>query len=112
MTWLRRCSARAFEHGVADRERPIFWLPEGWTQEDFIASLTRLQSAGLIERVTHDMASGDGEIQFTEAALAFFKAGRSPFLEPAFVTRWVADDARGARAWLEAEAKAIKDRGG
>jgi hypothetical protein len=90
-----------------ERERPLLWVPEGFTQEDFVASLGRLQAAGLIERVVHDMATGDGEISFTPAVLALMQSGRDLFADPGFVAAWLSGDPLAVRAWVETEAGAL-----
>lgn len=88
-------------------ERQDLWLPAGYTENDFLASAARLQAAGMIERIDHDRATGQGEVSFTPACLRLMQAGRNPFEEQGFLVAWLTGDPARVRAWLEAEAEAI-----
>lgn len=92
---------------ASDRRHPELTLPMGATEDDFLASMTRLQTAGLIERVIHDRRTSSGEISFTPAALILLQAGRDPFTEPEFLAAWIAGDAAAVRAWVQATADKI-----
>lgn len=89
--------------------RQDMWMPPGLTQSDFLASVARLRAAGLIERVDHDLATGQGEISFTPACLRLMQAGRNPFAEEGFIQAWLAGDAAAVRSWVESEAAALGD---
>ena len=104
----RRKRAAARGHQPRDPERGELWLPAGWTQADFLASTERLRAAGLIESVSHDLRTGDGEIRFTPEAFRLLQAGRRLFEEPSFVAAWLTADPLIVRAWLRAEASAIE----
>jgi hypothetical protein len=92
--------------------RQDLWLPLGFTQRDFLASVARLRSAGLIERIDHDLATGEGEVSFTPACLRLMQAGRNPFAEEGFVRAWLTGDAAAVRSWVESEAAALEDSTG
>ena len=90
-----------------DRRRPELVLPFGMTEDDFLASMTRLQSAGIIEQVVHDRRTAAGEISFTAPMFKLLQAGREPFSEPGFVAAWLTGDPAAVRAWIEAAAKEV-----
>ena len=96
----------------SERGRQDLWMPPGFTQGDFLASVGRLRAAGLIERVSHDLATGQGEISFTPACLRLMQAGRNPFAEEGFVQAWLSGDAAAVRAWVDSEAAALEDSTG
>ena len=96
----------------AESGRQDLWMPPGFTQGDFLASVARLRSAGLIDRIDHDVATGQGELSFTPACLLLMRAGRNPFAEKGFVQAWLSGDAAAVRSWVEAEAAAIDDSTG
>ena len=92
--------------------RQDLWMPPGFTQGDFLASVARLRSAGLIDRIDHDLATGRGEVSFTPACLRLMQAGRNPFAEEGFVQAWLTGDAAAVRSWVESEAAALEDSTG
>lgn len=92
-----------------ERPRPEFVLPFGVTEDDFLASVTRLQAAGLIGQIIHDRRTGNGEFSFTPAMFKLLQAGREPFSEPGFVAAWLTGDPAAVRAWVEAAASEIPD---
>jgi hypothetical protein len=81
-------------------------MPSPWTMPDsrlpegasFLASIARLQAAGLIESVVHDAATGEGRVSFTRGYLRLLKAGRVPSTEPGFVATWLTGDPLAVRA--------------
>jgi len=96
---------------------PIQRMPSPWTMPDFpspegapfLASIARLQAAGLVESVVHDAATGEGRVCFTLGYLRLPKAGREPFAEPGFVATWLTADPTAIRAWVEREAALLAE---
>jgi len=92
-------------------------MPSPWTMPDsrppegasFLASIARLQAAGLIESVVHDAATGEGRVSFTPDYLRLVKAGRVPSAEPGFVATWLTGDPLAVRAWVEREAALLAE---
>ena len=96
----------------ADRRPPELMLPFGTTEDDFLASMTRLQAAGIVELVVHDRRTATGEISFTAPMFQLLQAGCEPFSEPGFVAAWLTGNPAAVRAWIEAAAKEITEREG
>ncbi len=70
----------------------------------FIASILRLQAAGIVGPIIHAGETGEGSIAFTPAAHRLLTAGRHIFSEPGFVAAWGTGDPALVRLWVESEA--------
>lgn len=92
--------------------RQDLWLPPGFTQADFLASVSRLRAAGLIERIDHDSSTGRGVVSFTPACIRLMQAGRNPFEEEGFILAWLTGEPAAVRWWVESEAAALGDSAG
>ena len=75
----------------------------------FLASIARLQAAGLIESVVHDAVTGEGRVSFTRGYLRLLQAGRVPSAEPGFVAAWLTGDPLAVRAWVERESALLAE---
>lgn len=84
--------------------REGLWLPIGWTQSDFLASMQRLRRAGLVEQVVHNARTGEGEVRFTPEYLRLLQAGREPMGEPSFIAAWATGDPDSVKRWVRVAA--------
>jgi hypothetical protein len=75
----------------------------------FLASIARLQAAGLIESVVHDAVTGEGRVSFTRDYLRLLQADRVPSAEPGFGATWMSGDPLVVRAWVERESALLAD---
>ncbi len=72
-----------------------------------LGSLSRLQAAGILERVTYDQRTGTGTVRFTQPMLRLLRAGRQPLNDPRFLAVFATGDPAQVRAWIAREAAAL-----
>jgi hypothetical protein len=74
-----------------------------------LASLSRLQRAGIIDQVIHDDRTAAGTFSWTPSYLKLLMAERQVFSEPGLLAAWATGDPLAVRAWIEREAALLPD---
>ena len=76
---------------------------------EFLATMTRLRQAGIIDNVVHVVGTGEGVFSWTPAYHKLLQAGREVFNEPEFQAVWAAGDPLAVRAWIDRAAAGLAD---